>query len=196
MADKALEEKIAYFNEQNLDASDDETAFPKETYLRIERFLEDTEPKPAPPKLVKQKSFLGPTPKERQAEFEAHARRKREQARENDKTLLLGRPNTAPEADIASSFPAAKPDPKQAPKGRAERLKLKRNASVSDLPTPKAVIQDDVPFYKKRGVIPRELKGGKNVKLANDIAILPEDRQLFKGKVICTFPYYIHSWLC
>jgi DNA polymerase IV len=187
MSDKELEDKIAYFKEQELlDISDDETGFPDDSYLRIERALADTKAMP-PPKLIRQKSFLGPTPKERKAEFEAYSERQREQARNIGQTTLV-RSNTAPEADVSRSFPAAKPNVERSPGGPAERYKIKRNVSLSDLPTPKANVHDEVPFYKHCGVIPRELKR-KNAKKADNITLEPEHKQLFKGKIICMFVF-------
>lgn len=192
MSDKELQEKIAYFTEQRrLDSLDDENDFPDDSYLRIERAFADTKAMPPPPKLVRQKSFLGPTPKERQAEFErkqaefeAHTKRQRDQARVLEQISLV-RSNTAPEADVSRSFPAAKPNGKGAPGRPAERYKLKRNVSLSDLPTPKANVHDEVPFYKGCGVIPREVKL-KNAKPADNIVLEREHKQLFKGKIICT----------
>ena len=38
------------------------------------------------------------------------------------------------------------------------------------------------------GVVPRELKNGKNIKPADDIKLLPESNQLLRGKVVYFYP--------
>ena len=72
MTDDDLAAKEAFFEEQALlDLSDDERDFDTAASDRMERALADSKAMP-PPTLQKQRgSFLGPTPKERQAEFEA-----------------------------------------------------------------------------------------------------------------------------
>jgi DNA polymerase IV len=183
--DKELEDKVAYFKDQELlDISNDETGFPDAGLLAAEREFAFADAKPmAPPRLVRQSSsFLGPTPRERQAEFEAQARRQRAQTRERGVALV--RSVTAPERDVSSSFPSTAPDTKRTPKKSLERQTLKRNASLSDLPET-GHVQKEIPFYRQSGVVPRELKSGKHVKPADNIKLDPPHKQLLKGKVIC-----------
>lgn len=184
MSDNALQDKLAYFKEQELlDISDDETGFPDEGLLNVERAFADTKAMPPPPRLDRQtSSFLGPTPKQRQAEFEAYTVRQRASTRVAGKGLV--RPATAPEADVdvASNFHSTKATGKASPRRAGTRLK--RNTSLPDLAT-NSHVEDEVLLYKRLGVVPRELKNGKNVKQANNIKVLPEHLQLLKGRIIC-----------
>lgn len=172
-----LEEKEEHFHYINLlDISDDETDFPDQGFRETQQLLEEYN---AVPQRVyrKSSSFLGPTPKERKAEFERHSRERREAARSSPQGL--SRAETAPTVDIASSFLSATLEQP----GR--KSKLKRNASLSNLPPRRPI---EVPFYKRVGVLPRELKigkPGKIVKLAENIKLAPEHRQALKGCVIC-----------
>ncbi|KAJ4341774.1 hypothetical protein N0V87_001437 [Didymella glomerata] len=66
--------------------------------------------------------------------------------------------------------------------GESDR-KMKR---VTSLPNMTGL--DQTPFYKQMGVVPRELKNGKNVKRAENIKLLPEPQQLLRGKIIYFYP--------
>ncbi|KAF2745543.1 hypothetical protein M011DRAFT_479048 [Sporormia fimetaria CBS 119925] len=184
--DTELEEKIKYYQQQDfLDISDDETGFDDEGSLFVERALADTKRMP-PLSLVRQSSsFLGPTPKERMAEFEAHAKKQREQVRSLGPGLV--RSATVPEGDTSRSFPAATAQGKRPFDPLGSRVPSKRNASLSDLPA-KGAPSRTVPFYQQIGVIPRELKSGKKVRPADNIQLEPECKQLLKGRVIYFYP--------
>lgn len=65
----------------------------------------------------------------------------------------------------------------------ADNSKMKR---VTSLPSLAGL--DRLPFYKKMGVVPRELKNGKNVKLADNIKLEPESKQLLRGKIVYFYP--------
>jgi DNA polymerase IV len=180
MLDHELLAKQAYFNDQALlDLSDDEQAPLDQSVQRIERALEESKRMP-PPALVRHtSSFLGPTPRERQAEFEEHTKRQR--AAERNSAQQLTRSSTAPESGHTTSFPVA--NPRSRPSSSADKSKLKRVSSLPELDG-----KELEPFYKRVGTIPRELKGGKNVKLANNIKLFPEHKQLLKDKIIYFYP--------
>lgn len=182
MSDKELREKEEYFKEQELlDISDDETNFPDEGFLKAERALADS--KAMPPPLVRQRSsFLGPTPKERLAEFETHTAKRRPATRPGGHGLT--RSATAPEPEITKSFPVTKPRqrPSSSPDDRPGK-KLKKTISMPDIKA-----HDDVPYYKRMGELPRELKSGKNVKPAENIKLDPEHKQLLRGKIVYFYP--------
>lgn len=173
MSNDDLAAKEAYFEEQSLlDISDDEQDLPSESFDIIDRALQDSKAMPPPPILEKQKSgFLGPTPKHQQAEFEAHASKQRADKRRSG--LKLARSSTAPETEMAKSFPATKPRSNQ----------LKRVASLPDMALP-----GQTPFYKQMGVVPRELNNGKNVKPADNIKLEPEAKKLLKGRIVYFYP--------
>ncbi|RMZ69140.1 hypothetical protein GMOD_00003065 [Pyrenophora seminiperda CCB06] len=173
MSDLNLSAKKAYFNEHALlDLEDDEDEVPNESVKILENALEESM-KIAPPKFRKQtSSFLGPTPKQRQAEFEAYTKRQRATERQTSQRLV--RSSTAPEPELTKSFPITNPRSKLATSGRD---KLKRTSSLTD-----------IPFYKQVGSIPRELKNSKNVKPANNIKLFPQHRQLLKNKVVYFYP--------
>ncbi|KAF2120788.1 hypothetical protein BDV96DRAFT_539101 [Lophiotrema nucula] len=192
MADKELQEKSAFFSEQELlDISDDEHGFPDENMLRAERALADTQAMPPPtmPKLVRQRSsFLGPTPKERQAKFEEHATKQRLKTRPEGSNLT--RSATAPEANVSKSFPSARKrsNGSSSPQRQNPRSGLRHSTSLPDLVAAAQTEDVEIPFYKRMGVIPRELKNGKNVKPAENIRLEPEPKQLLKGKIVYFFP--------
>ncbi|CAO2650368.1 Nn.00g016600.m01.CDS01 [Neocucurbitaria sp. VM-36] len=173
MSDRELSAKDAYFKEQALlDLSNDEQDFPDESFERLERALADSM---RSPKLVKQtSSFLGPTPKERQAEFDTHTKRKRATLRQEANEMV--RPSTGPESEPTESFPITRP-----PSDHDQKLKR-----ISSLPefTGKGLF----PFYKQMGVVPRELKSGKKVRPADKIKLEPEHKQLLHGKVVYFYP--------
>jgi DNA polymerase IV len=187
MATSELPDKRAYFEQEELlDISDDERNFPDEASRKIEHELADFEvmPPPEPPaKLVRQSSsFLGPTPKElRQKTFERFTTNK--EAAPRGGGSILTRSATDPVSGPSKSFPLA--ISKQPPAARLEKQapKLKKTISMPDL---KDI--DDIPFYKRMGDIPRELKNGKNVKVADKIKLDPEEKQLLKGKIVYFFP--------
>jgi DNA polymerase IV len=181
MSSNDLSAKEAYFEEQSLlELSDDEQEAPSESYSIIDRALEDTKAMP-PPTLERQtSSFLGPTPKERQADFEAHTAKQRADRRGSH--LQLVRSSTAPETELNKSFPVTKPRSGQLA-GVQSANKLKR---VSSLPDMTSVSQ--TPFYKQMGVVPRELRNGKNVKPADNIKLDPEHKQLLKDKIVYFYP--------
>ena len=177
MSSRKLSAKEAYFNEHALlhleDDEDDEDEDPNESVQVLEDALKESMTL-ARPKFRKQtSSFLGPTPKEKQAEFEAYTKRQRAIERQMSQTLV--RSSTASELEVTKSFPTTtKSCSGVAASGRG---KLKRTSSLID-----------IPFYKQVGVVPRELKNGKKVKIANDIKLYPPHRQLFKDKIVYFYP--------
>lgn len=178
MSDSKLAAKQAYFEEQKLlDISDDEDSFDDEVADRIERAMAES-----PAKLVRQtSSFLGPTPREVKADFDAHTLQRRAIARNQPSNMT--RSMTAPEVELIESFPVTKPRARQLPGDDTANSKMKR---VTSLPPISGL--DQMPFYQQMGVVPRELKGGKNVKPANNIKLEPESRQLLKGKIVYFYP--------
>ena len=181
MSDNELSAKEAYFDEQALlDLSDDEQDVLSESFEIIDRALADSKAMP-PPTIAKQRSsFLGLTPKERQAEFESHATKHRAGTRGSG--LKLARSSTAPETELMKSFPTTRPRSGQLA-GVASANKLKRVSSLPDMASVNQAL-----FYKHMGVVPRELKNGKNVKPADNIKLEPEHKQLLKGKVVYFYP--------
>jgi DNA polymerase IV len=181
MSDTALQDKVTYFQEQELlNISDDEREFPS-AKCALDNFERPPLP-PFPAKLVRRpSSFLGPTPKERQRELETLTMSTPTVAHIEGSGLT--RPLTVPESDITRSFPVTKRRQRPSSSPTKPGATLKKTASMPDL-----TAQDDVPFYKRMGVVPRELKNGKNVKIADHIKLDPEDKQLLKGKVVYFFP--------
>lgn len=179
MTDKELAAKQAYFDEQKLlDLSDDETSWDDEVANKLERVIAET----APSRLARQpSSFLGPTPKEVKADFEAHTTRRRTIIR--DETKTLARSATAPMAPT-QSFPVTKPRANQLStvKGDA-RSKMKRVTSLPDM-----IDIDQTPFYQQMGMIPRQLTNGKNVKPADNIKLFPKSKQLLRDKIVYFYP--------
>lgn len=180
MSDAKLVAKQAYFEEHKLlDLSNDETSDKNEASDEIERAMAEGERA----KLVRQNSssFLGPTPKETKAEFEAHAARRR--AVNRDGSQPLARSTTVSEAELTQSFPVTKPRARQSSHVNNNASgKMKRISSLPDTGL------DQTPFYQRMGVVPRELKSGKNVKPADNIILEPESRQLLRGKVVFFYP--------
>lgn len=181
MTDDDLAAKEAFFEEQALlDLSDDERDFDAAASDRMERALADSRAMP-PPSFQKQRSsFLGPTPKERLAAFEAHTTKQRAGAREPG--INLARSSTAPEAELTRSFLVTKSRGNDLSRSESGN-KLKRVTSLPNLGD-----IDQTPFYQRVGAIPRELRSGKNVKPANNIKLEPEHKQLLKGKIIYFYP--------
>jgi DNA polymerase IV len=181
MPDSELSSKEAYFQEQALlDISDDEHDFPGQSEDIITRALGDSRAMPPPTLENQRSSFLGPTPKQRQAEFEAHTNKFRPATRES--CLKLARSSTAPGPELTKSFPNTKSHSSRLSNvGSASKIKR-----ISSLPEVASVNQ--TPFYKRMGTIPRELKNGKNVKPADNIKLEPEHKQLLKGKVVYFYP--------
>lgn len=181
MPNQELTEKQAYFKKQELlDLSDDETGFPDENFVYAERALAESEAMPPPKPERRQSSFLGPTPRERQAEFETYAAQRRSDTRSGNQALT--RSLTEPNSEISRSFPVTKlrreltgPKPDQS----------NDTKRVSAMPNP---AKNQVPFYKQMGVVPRELKHGKNAKPAENIKLEPEHKQLLKGMIVYFYP--------
>jgi DNA polymerase IV len=183
MSDKELQ-KVAYFKEQDLlDISDDETGFPDDGLLRIEKELADTKAMPPPTPLRPGTSnFLGRTPREQQKEFEEHTNKQRASTRKTGLELI--RADTAPEANVPKSFTSGRAHSNSPTySGKKSKRDISRNYLRSA-----SSGEDDIPFYKRVGVIPRELKGGKAVKLAENIKLEPKRRQLLRGKLIYFYP--------
>lgn len=181
MSDNDLTAKEAYFEEQALlNLSEDEQDPPSESLAILERALEDSIAMPPPTFEKTGSSFLGPTPKERRAEFEAHTTKNRTATRESGPKLA--RSSTAPEAELLKTFPVTRPGGTQVSNAQSTN-KLKRVASLPDMAS-----IDQVPFYKQYGQVPRELKNGKNVKLADNIKLEPEHKQLLKDKFVYFYP--------
>jgi DNA polymerase IV len=180
MSDNELAAKKAYFEEQRLlDLSDDEASCDDEVTEEIERAMAES---PAPRLIRHPSSFLGPTPKEVKADFEQHATRRRSVMREETKTLT--RSATAPELDLTQSFPVTKPRARQLSHTKGDaNSNMKRVTSLPDMTG-----IDHVPFYKQMGVVPRELKNGKNVKPADNIKLEAESKRLFQGKIVYFYP--------
>ncbi|KAJ4985696.1 DNA polymerase [Stagonosporopsis vannaccii] len=182
MSEAELAAKKAYFEEQKLlDLSDDEHPCDDQVADRIERAM--AEMHSPPPKLVRQtSSFLGPTPKEVKADFDAHTTLRRATVRKAARTLNLSA--KALEAEVTQSFPVTKPRTRLSTKDEGNtNSNMKR---VTSLPSVTGL--DQTPFYQRMGVIPRELKSGKNVKPADNIKLEPESRQLLRGKVVYFYP--------
>jgi DNA polymerase IV len=181
MADEELSAKEAYFMEQALLDISDEDDLQDDASHNLQCAFEDSKAMP-PPLLSRQtSSFLGLTPRERQAEFEAHTKRQR--ATERPSANKLVRSSTAPESELTKSFPITKSRSGLAAAADGEKGKLKRVSSL-----PEIAGKDLVPFHKQVGVVPRELRSGKNVKPANNIKLEPEHKQLLKDKVIYFYP--------
>ena len=185
MSEDALQEKTAYFDQQELSDKDDDAHPLSEAYLQIRRILE--EPKVmSPPKVTRQSSsFLGPTPKEQLKRLESLRTNQLSSSSSSSESSGLKRASTAPEPKMLQSFPAGKgrQRPMTSSAGEGAQKILERTVSLPD-----TLSQDGTPFHKQVGSIPRELKNGKNVKLANDIKLEPENRQVLKGKKIYFYP--------
>ncbi|KAH8731041.1 hypothetical protein GQ44DRAFT_746407 [Phaeosphaeriaceae sp. PMI808] len=181
MSGSGLSAKEAYFEEQALlDISDDEQELARAGFDVVGCALAGSKAMPPPTLRRERSSFLGPTPKERQAEFEAHATKHRVGTRHFDEKLA--RSPTAPEGDATRSFPTLISQNGQSSSAESAG-RLKR---VSSLPNMTRL--DQSPFYKQVGDIPRELRHGKNVKLAENIKLEPEHKQILKGKVVYFYP--------
>ncbi|KAF2869737.1 hypothetical protein BDV95DRAFT_596058 [Massariosphaeria phaeospora] len=165
-----MDKESSFKDQELLDISDDETNFPDSGYLKAQRALMPPPRKPS--------GFLGKTPKEKQAEFEAHTARQR--AKRRPDVLKLIRSTTAPDPEITKSFPIMK-SRQEIPVGATAKLKR-----VSSLP--EMAKQDQISFYRQMGVIPRELKNGKKVKPADKIKLDPEHKQLLRHKIVYFVP--------
>ena len=72
MTDTSLQEKVAYFEQQELlHLSDDETHFPDPGLIRAEHLFYDTKTMPPPPLNGRSGSFKSPGSRERQQDFQA-----------------------------------------------------------------------------------------------------------------------------
>jgi DNA polymerase IV len=178
MSDDRLKAKEAYFEQEKLlDITDDENGFPDEGYENVERAV-----LPPPGLIRKTSSFLGPTPKERQAQLEARSSIYHKVVKPD--SITLRRSNTALEMGPATSPPSktSPPRPMSSPDYRS-KAKLDKGKGITDRPT-----RASKPFYTDLGVAPRELKHGKNVKPADNIRLDPEDKQLLKGMIVYFYP--------
>ena len=186
MSDNELANKRAYFEAQELlDISDDETNFPDAGLSEATRVLassEETEAetRPAPAFPRKTYGFLGPTPRQRQAEFEAQAAKQRAISRAAAQGLV--RSATAPEpVQPSSSFPVPKRKHTTSSKSITHFGLLKHINSLPGLTAP-------IEFYKRVGAVPRPLSKAKKDAV---IKLEPEHRQYLKGKIICMVLIYI-----
>lgn len=181
MSDQELSAKEAYFREQALlDLSDDEQNFPDRSFKTLDRALADSKAMP-PPKLLNQtSSFLGPTPKERKADFEAHTTTQRAAVRKYGHEL--NRLPTAPVLRHMNTFSVSKSQ--SGPNSECFGGKKLKKAGAS----PVSIGKDQELFYKQVGVVPRELKSGKNVKPAEQIKLEPAHKQLLQGKIVYFYP--------
>ncbi|KAL1607869.1 hypothetical protein SLS60_002807 [Paraconiothyrium brasiliense] len=176
MADKELQEKAAYFLQQGLlDLSDDEKGFPDSGLLAAEQLFSGSKAMPPPPRMRRESSLSGPTPRERQQKFVAHTTKRRAAVREHESSLV--RSSTAP-SPVTKSFPVMNLKLGD----RAPHRFLKKTASLSELPS-----QQQTPFYKRMGEIPRELKN-TNAKAATNIVVDPVHKQLLREKLVYFFP--------
>ncbi|KAL5116563.1 hypothetical protein ACEQ8H_005559 [Pleosporales sp. CAS-2024a] len=179
MDNNDLATKAAYFEEQALlDVTDDEQDFPDNGISEIDRALKDAEPISSPILEKTKGSFLGPTPKERRAEFKTYSTQHRTAAR----ALALTRSTTAPEAKPTRILPVTQQRTNRSLPIQSTN-KLRRHVSLPDIAG-----LDSVPFYKRLGAIPRELRNGKTVRPADKIRLEPEHKQLLKGKIIYFYP--------
>jgi DNA polymerase IV len=173
--------KEEYFEHQALlDVSDDEQNFPNKSMERIAQAMADSKAMPSPALEKQRSSFLGPTPKERRAAFEAHTTKQRPGMRET--SIKLTRSSTAPQVELTKSILVPKSRDAQNAKPKADN-KLKRLSSLPEMGT-----INQTPFYKRLGIVPRELKNGKNVKPADSIKLELEHKQLLKDKIIYFYP--------
>jgi DNA polymerase IV len=182
MSDSELLAKETYFQEQALlDLSDDEPYIPNESVINLERALEESK-EMQPPSLSKQtSSFLGPTPRERQIQFEEYTQKRRVSDRQTNQKLT--RSSTAPQAEPTENSQTTRPRNGLVTSTASGKSRLKRTISL-----PLTIDKECTPFYKRVGIIPRELKSGKSVKPANDIKLVPEHKQLLKDKIIYFYP--------
>lgn len=180
MIDPELAAKQSYFEEQKLlDISDDETSYNDEIADKMERAMADVRA----PRLSRQpSSFLGPTPKEAKADFEAHTIRRRAVMR--DETKTLARSDSASRAELTQSLLVTKPQARQLSMadGNAESNRKR----VTSLPNINEL--EKMPFYQKMGVVPRQLRNERSVKPAYNIELHPESKQLLRGKIIYFYP--------
>ncbi|CAI6241635.1 unnamed protein product [Periconia digitata] len=183
-----LREKERYFEQQELH-SDDEHHSPNESFLAIGRALADVEAMP-PPRLPRSfGSFLGPTMKEQRREWEA---RKTAQTSSTKPSIThpLKRSLTEPNSDVTdhspdssfSSIASRKRRKTRDGEGESQRMP-KRTSSMPSLD-----VQANIPDYRQHGAVPRELKNGKKAQPATNIKLVPEERQIFKGKVVYMYP--------
>ncbi|KAF2197911.1 hypothetical protein GQ43DRAFT_184656 [Delitschia confertaspora ATCC 74209] len=193
MSEKELEEKQAYFQSLDLlNISDDETSFPDAGLLEAQYVLTvkagATSAMSLPPRPSHMRrtssGFLGPTPKERQMEFELRALKHHGVRRLVEQGLIGASTVPELEVEVSSNLPAATPKRSQTElsmdNGRGKIRKLTHSASFPDLD-----VQDL--FYKRVGQIPRPIGSSKAKKVA-DIKLEPGYKQVLKGKIIYFFP--------
>ncbi|EUC47441.1 hypothetical protein COCMIDRAFT_24607 [Bipolaris oryzae ATCC 44560] len=182
MSDLELLAKITYFEEQALlNSSDDGPYTANESVLNLERALEESKPILVPLLLSHSGSFNGPTPREIQAQFEEHTERRRTSNRQINQKLT--RSSTVPPTEPAESIQISKSRNGRNVGTNSGKSRLKRTISLSQI-----FDKESIPFYKRAGAIPRELKSGKTVKPANDIRLFSESKQLLKEKIIYFYP--------
>lgn len=176
LVDEALSAKKAYFQEQALlDLSDDEIKTPDVHANRIDEALKAMPPSRS---FRQSNSFCGPTPKERRAGFEAHARTRRANGRLDEFTLPRSSTFNGKDSVTVETTPAVRHD-----NNGLNRKPLKRPISLPNLAE-----HQSIPFYKQIGAVPRELKNGKNTKLAENIKLDPEHKQVLHGKIVYFYP--------
>ncbi|KAF2018608.1 hypothetical protein BU24DRAFT_447269 [Aaosphaeria arxii CBS 175.79] len=168
------------------------------------------------PRLVRQKSsFLGPTPKERRAEFERFAMERKMAMRKESEDAGMpkerraeierfamerkmamrkesedaGPEGSRPSSSDGFSTPPPPPEPpKQTARARARQPDDKQSRQAKGKKKVEQTEEEEIPFWRRVGSIPRELKSGRNVKPATRIVLVPERRQLFKGKIVYYYP--------
>ena len=173
MSNKALAKKQAFFEELKLlDVSDSDKDFPDEGLQEASQALMSS---PVSKKTIH--AFLGPTPPERQAQFEAQAQKERATARAAAAGLI--RSKTAPEpVQASSSFPVTKR------KGEQSAALDKSTSHISIQKHSNSLPGRNVPvkFYKRVGDVPRPISKAKKDAV---IKLEPESKQYFNGKIIC-----------
>ncbi|KAH7388876.1 hypothetical protein BKA66DRAFT_490077 [Pyrenochaeta sp. MPI-SDFR-AT-0127] len=181
MSSEGLSAKEAYFHEQALlDLSDDEQHFPDTSFEAMERALADSKAM-TPPKPSKQSiGYLGVTAKERKADFEAHTAIQRATVR-REGHMLNGSSTT--NGSILTNTSSTTNSRGKLASDSGDGKKLKRALSLPNLTD-----KNQSPFYVRTGVLPRELRSGKNVKLADKIKLEPEHRQLLCDKIVYFYP--------
>ncbi|PSN73140.1 hypothetical protein BS50DRAFT_606900 [Corynespora cassiicola Philippines] len=177
MVNKELDEKQTYYEAQGLlDNSDDEESHPFKSSTAIGALTSSMAPSSNAKGHKRTYSFLGPTPREEQAA--------RKTAVTHLDSKLSDQLVTAPEKSLDSGLPATKA--KQVEKTMPETKPSRRRKTENQAPN--SIAESQIPFWKRRGFIPRELKQGKNVKPAENIQLFPEHKQLLKGKIVYFFP--------
>lgn len=183
MSGQDLSTKESYFNAQALlDLSDDERDFPDYSYRILECAFAESQAMPLPKTLIPTSNVRGTVVEARQADFQAHTARQRTSLRHSSGEQ--NRPSTAPEPNASTSLPDDKRRNSVASSCKSDHGKRSKRVA----PLPECAGRSLVPFHKQVGVLPRELKNGKNVKPAVNIKLEPEHKQLLQGKVVYFYP--------